>query len=59
VYTLPCFHLESNDGGSNLTPRNDCYITTTTTKVVGMLEWNTYGAHSKGMVFVFATQFLF
>jgi len=60
VYTLPCFHLEGNDDGYNLTPRSDYYTTTTTTtKATSMLEWNTYGTHSESMVFVSATQFLF
>jgi hypothetical protein len=59
VYILPCFHLKGNDGGNNLTPRSDYHIITTTTKAASMLKWNTYGTHSEGMVFVFATQFFF
>jgi hypothetical protein len=56
VYILPCFHLEGNDDGYNLTPRSDCYITTTTTKAAGMLKWNTtYGTHNESMMFVSAT----
>jgi hypothetical protein len=64
VYTLPCFHLKGNNIGNNLTPRNDYYIAAAATaataaKVACMLEWNTYGTHSEGMVFIFATQFFF